>query len=46
MRMYETAQKYTEHSYYAKEQIADEIDSYLLEPIWQEVKTYRSNFKK
>ncbi|MCI8272205.1 MAG: hypothetical protein HFG16_07850 [Erysipelotrichaceae bacterium] len=43
--MYETAQKYTEHSYYAKEQIADEIDSYLLEPIWQEVKTYRSFFR-
>lgn len=43
--MYETAQKYSEHGYYAKEVIAQEIDSYLLEPIWQEVKTYRSFFR-
>lgn len=43
--MYETAQKYSEQGYYTKEAIANEIDSYLLEPIWQEVKTYRSFFR-
>lgn len=43
--MYETAQKYSEQRYLTKAKLAQEIDSYLLEPIWQEVKNYRSLFR-
>lgn len=44
--MYETAKKYSEEKYYTKKELSEEIDHYLLDPIWQEITTYRSFFKE
>lgn len=43
--MYETAQKYSELAYYSKQDVAKEMDHYLVEPIWHEIEQYRSLFK-
>lgn len=43
--MYETTRKYSEQIYCTKEDILKEMESYLVDPIWQEIKVYRSFFR-
>lgn len=44
--MYETARKFSEQVYYTKDDLLKEMDSYLVEPIWQEIKAYRAFFRR
>lgn len=43
--MFETAQKYSEITYYSKEAIAKELNYYMVEPVWNEVYKYREMFR-
>lgn len=43
--MYETTKKYSESAYYNKQELREALDSYLVEPIWQEICQYRSFFR-
>lgn len=43
--MFELAKRYSEERYYRKEDIMEEMDSYLVEPVWEEITKYRSIFK-
>lgn len=44
--MFETAQKYSEQAYYSKEDLENELDHYLVEPLWHEICQYRSFFQR
>ncbi len=43
--MLETAIKYSEHAYYNKRDLEQEMDHYLVEPLWAEIEKYRSYFR-
>lgn len=43
--MFELAKRYSEDRYYRKEDILEEMDAYLIEPVWEEICKYRSIFK-
>lgn len=44
--MFETAQKYSEQAYYSKQELEQELDHYLVEPMWHEICQYRSLFQR
>lgn len=44
--MFETAKKYSEITYYNKEALEQELEHYLVEPLWNEINQYRSLFKQ
>lgn len=45
-QMFETAKKYSETMYYRKTDLEQEMDHYLVEPLWHEISQYRSFFRQ
>lgn len=43
--MFETTRKYSEMRYYDKQELAEEMDHYMVDPIWHEICQYRSFFR-
>lgn len=44
--MFETAKKYSETTYYRKIDLEQEMEHYLVEPLWHEISQYRSFFRQ
>ncbi|MCI9524933.1 MAG: hypothetical protein HFF01_07830 [Erysipelotrichaceae bacterium] len=44
--MFETAKKYSETTYYNKQALEQELEHYLVEPLWNEITQYRQLFKQ